>query len=81
MASGICYIMTNRPRGVLYVGVTADIIEDSRVEHGHDEWGVFVNSLILHGSSLAVMRKPRPPILIMRGLDPRILLHPEHFTP
>ncbi len=25
MASGICYIMTNRPRGVLYVGVTTDI--------------------------------------------------------
>lgn len=25
MASGVCYIMTNRPRGVLYVGVTTDI--------------------------------------------------------
>ena len=25
MASGICYIMTNRPRGVLYTGVTTDI--------------------------------------------------------
>ena len=25
MASGICYIMTNRPHGVLYVGVTTDI--------------------------------------------------------
>jgi putative endonuclease len=25
MASGICYIMTNRPRGVLYVGVTTDL--------------------------------------------------------
>ena len=24
MASGVCYIMTNRPRGVLYVGVTTD---------------------------------------------------------
>ena len=25
MASGFCYIMTNRPRGVLYVGVTTDL--------------------------------------------------------
>jgi putative endonuclease len=25
MASGICYIMTNRPRGVLYTRVTTDI--------------------------------------------------------
>ena len=25
MASGICYIMTNRLRGVLYTGVTTDI--------------------------------------------------------
>ena len=25
MASGVCYIMTNRPRGVLYVGVTTDL--------------------------------------------------------
>ena len=25
MASGICYIMTNRPHGVLYTGVTTDI--------------------------------------------------------
>ena len=25
MPSGVCYIMTNRPRGVLYVGVTTDI--------------------------------------------------------
>ena len=25
VASGVCYIMTNRPRGVLYVGVTMDI--------------------------------------------------------
>jgi putative endonuclease len=24
MASGFCYIMTNHPRGVLYVGVTMD---------------------------------------------------------
>ena len=32
MASGICYIMTNRPRGVLYVGVTTDI---GRRAHEH----------------------------------------------
>lgn len=25
MASGFCYIMTNRPRGVLYVGVTQNL--------------------------------------------------------
>jgi putative endonuclease len=25
MASGFCYIMTNRPRGVLYVGVTSNL--------------------------------------------------------
>ena len=25
MASGFCYIMTNKPRGVLYVGVTKDL--------------------------------------------------------
>lgn len=25
MASGFCYIMTNRPHGVLYVGVTTDL--------------------------------------------------------
>jgi putative endonuclease len=25
MASGFCYIMTNRPRGVLYVGSTTDL--------------------------------------------------------
>jgi putative endonuclease len=25
MASGFCYIMTNRPRGVLYVGATSNL--------------------------------------------------------
>ncbi len=25
MPSGFCYIMTNRPRGVLYVGATSDL--------------------------------------------------------
>jgi putative endonuclease len=32
MSSGYCYIITNRPRGVLYVGITKDL---ARRAHEH----------------------------------------------
>jgi putative endonuclease len=40
MAGGCVYILTNRPNGILYVGVTDDLQREHNIKHWSRAWKV-----------------------------------------